>query len=155
MSDNFDFKKFLAENKLGAYSKAGKLNEGINDHLDEAEIDDKIYGRGDDDDFDRRRDASLSGVEYVPHEPRVPRPSNFVTPTSQAKGIEKLVNKMIMLNRVAIDKYKYAKKDQKPAAKEALMKTIKYMLGDSYGRYADEVMKGIEKAKGIWTPKQP
>lgn len=29
MADNFDFKKFLAENKLGAYSKAGKLNEAV------------------------------------------------------------------------------------------------------------------------------
>ena len=29
MADNFDFKKFLAENKLGAYSKAGKLNEDL------------------------------------------------------------------------------------------------------------------------------
>lgn len=31
MADNFDFKKFLTENKLGAYSKAGKLQEGYND----------------------------------------------------------------------------------------------------------------------------
>lgn len=29
MTDNFDFKKFLAENRLGAYSKASKLNEGF------------------------------------------------------------------------------------------------------------------------------
>jgi hypothetical protein len=29
MTDNFDFKKFLMENKLGAYSKAGKLNEDL------------------------------------------------------------------------------------------------------------------------------
>ena len=33
MTDNFDFKKFLLENKLGAYSKAGLINEEASDDL--------------------------------------------------------------------------------------------------------------------------
>lgn len=122
MADNFDFKKFLMENKLGAYSKAGLINEGgsstahmmarqamqngmspeeaaeeleisgidpikakaiVNDVYGEdlssdlemgddddfglfQEADDVIYGRGDDDDYDRKRDAQSSGARFIP-----------------------------------------------------------------------------------------
>ena len=53
MADNFDFKKFLVENKLGAYSKAGKFNEAVDprelgaqmthpDDMDDAPMDEPI-----------------------------------------------------------------------------------------------------------------
>lgn len=134
MADNFNFKNFLVENKLGAYSRASKLAEK-----------DTIYGQGpdaDDYDYDAKGDAERTGAKFVPHEPRQPRASNFSTSSSETKVLDNLVKKMALLNRVAIDKYKYAKKENRPAAKEELYKTVKYMLGSS-SRYADRVMKGL------------
>lgn len=51
MTDNFDFKKFLTENKLGAYSKVGKLQEGIEPHdIKEMQADLDAMPKGDEDD---------------------------------------------------------------------------------------------------------
>lgn len=57
MADNFDFKKFLVENKLGAYSKAGKLNEDLGldpgNKIGKAQDLEKVYAdmpKGDEDD---------------------------------------------------------------------------------------------------------
>lgn len=112
------------------------------DELNEYGMEDAIYGRGDDDDYDRKSDAERTGAKFVPHKERQPKPSNFTTPSSEAQVLDKLIKKMTLLNRVAIDKYKYAKKENRPAAKEELYKTVKYMLG-SNSRYADKVMNGL------------
>lgn len=60
MTDNFNFKQFLAENKLGAYSKAGKLNESWDprtDWNDEPLTDDgDNNGDGDGDESGQERD---------------------------------------------------------------------------------------------------
>lgn len=65
MADNFDFKKFLAENKLGAYSKAGKLNGDLgldpgNKKQDAQDLEDMMGPFGDEadappDDLDEAR----------------------------------------------------------------------------------------------------
>lgn len=223
MADNFDFRKYLVENKLGAYSKAATINEEMQedaapkyktyadvvnaiakkysytvyhdeieefmhdkdslkaivagkdpiqayedfysikreskeDPIDphdpygtggmqhgifqEKEMEDVIYGTGDDDDYDRKKDAERTGAKFIPYKEPERDPSKFTRPSSHGEVVEKLVNKMRILNRLAIDKYKYAKKEARPAAKEELHKAVEYMLG-SNSRYADEVVKRL------------
>ena len=140
--DFYSIKRESKEDPIDPHDPYGTGGMSTAGMFQEKEIEDTIYGTGDDDDYDRKSDAERTGAKFSPHKEPERSPSKFTKPSSHGEVLEKLVNKMKILNRLAIDKYKYAKKEARPAAKEELRKTVEYMLG-SNSRYADEVVKGL------------
>jgi len=152
MADNFNFKQFLVENKLGAYSKA-TINEVEEDPIDPEdpygtgpvpygmfqETDDVIYGMGDDDDYDRKGDAQRTGVPFIPitdprnpHYRSEPKPSKW-SGTYKSRGgnwKQEIANSVKSIYRSTIDNYKF-KKDRREAAKETIKKAVNDKV-DSY-----------------------
>jgi hypothetical protein len=120
MADNFNMKQFLAENKLGPYSK---LNEN------------PIYATGEDDDYDARGDAERTGTEFIKlSDPRNPRHSEWMRSKSSGGGnpIDKATAGITRFNRIYIDKYKYKKGPEREAAKAALERAIENRIKDDY-----------------------
>jgi hypothetical protein len=120
MAENFNMKQFLAENKLGPYSK---LNEN------------PIYATGEDDDYDARGDAERTGTEFIKlSDPRNPRHSEWMRskPSGGGNPIDKATTGIARLNRFYIDKYKFKKGPEREAAKSALEKAIENRIKDDY-----------------------
>ena len=120
MAENFNMKQFLAENKLGPYSK---LNEN------------PIYATGEDDDYDAKGDAERTGTEFIKlSDPRNPRHKEWMRSKSSGGGnpIDKATSIITQFNRLYIDKYKYKKGPEREAAKAALEKAIENRIKDDY-----------------------
>ena len=122
MLNNFNFKNFLLENKLGAYSKAA-------DSVNEAQ--DVIYGTGDDDDYDKKGDAERTGARFVPiTDPQNPyyrrEPSSkyggYGKPTMD-QVVDKIAGRIRTFNSVDIKNYTY-KKEKRAQAEEALKNAV-------------------------------
>jgi hypothetical protein len=132
MAENFNMKQFLAENKLGPYSK---LNEN------------PIYATGGDDDYDARGDAERTGTEFIKlSDPRNPRHKEWMRSKSSGGGnlIDKIATSISKFNQFYIKKYTY-KKDpvERKAAKKALENAIENRLKSEIGIDKEAAKKDI------------